>query len=98
MRASTSTPDLLVAYHLGIKDKIDVSSWGYGYGRWGGWGGGNLDVRQYKEGTMIIDLVDASTRELVWRGIGKGVVGSGSPETKIREAVTEILSNYPPVQ
>lgn len=96
MEANATSPDVLVAYHLGVKEKIDVTSWGYGYGRWGAWGGSNVDVRQYKEGTMVIDLIDASTKELVWRGVGRGAVGSGDPETKIREAVDEILSHYPP--
>lgn len=96
MYAIQLSPDLLIAYHLGVKEKIDVNSWGYGYGRWGAWGSPNVDVRQYKEGTMVIDLVDAKTKELVWRGIGKGAIGSGDPEVKIREAVTEILSMYPP--
>jgi Domain of unknown function (DUF4136) len=96
MRPSTGSPDLLVAYHMGVKDKIDVTSWGYGYGRWGALGGRNVDVHQYKEGTMVIDLVDASTKELVWRGIGTGAVERGNPEANISKAVADILSQYPP--
>ena len=54
--------------------------WGYGYGGWGGpfgygypyYGGGYAERVQYKEGTIIIDLIDPRTRTIVWRGYGVG--------------------------
>ncbi|MEN0052719.1 MAG: DUF4136 domain-containing protein [Mucilaginibacter sp.] len=60
--------------------------WGYGYrpfyggfyGGWGGWGGwgypygGGYARVPYKEGTLIIDIIDNNTRRLVWRGFGVG--------------------------
>jgi hypothetical protein len=62
--------------------------WGWGWG-WRGWyapyyafGGpfaysGGLtyeDQEHYKEGTLIIDLIDRRTRKVVWRGFGVGEV------------------------
>ena len=53
---------------------------GFGYG-WGGYGypyGGGLytgsyaDKEHYKEGTLIIDLIDSHTHKIVWRGFGVG--------------------------
>ncbi len=59
----------------------------------------SIVVGHYKEGTMIIDLVDAQKKLLVWRGIGKRVVtGKGDFEEKVREAVQKILEEYPPKQ
>ena len=92
----SDTPDLFIAFHSGVKDKIDVTSWGYRYGRWGGLRGRNIAVHQYKEGTIVIDLIDASTKELVWRGVGKGEVGGGDPAARVKDAVSEILAKYPP--
>jgi hypothetical protein len=57
--------------------------WGYRpfygyYGGWGGWGypyggfGGGYARVPYKEGTLIIDIIDRNTRRLVWRGFGVG--------------------------
>lgn len=52
----------------------------YGWGRWGygGWGpgwydyGGPAYVRQaYGDGTVVIDMVDAKTHNLIWRGAVK---------------------------
>ncbi|NCD71551.1 DUF4136 domain-containing protein [Mucilaginibacter agri] len=49
--------------------------WG-GYGPWGygGWGYGPTYAvpENYKEGTIIIDLIDRKTRQIVWRGFGVG--------------------------
>ncbi|MGN8072031.1 DUF4136 domain-containing protein [Mucilaginibacter sp. 22184] len=50
--------------------------YGY-YGGWGGWGypygyGGTYARVPYKEGTLIIDLIDRNTGRIVWRGFGVG--------------------------
>ncbi|MEO8886053.1 MAG: DUF4136 domain-containing protein [Mucilaginibacter sp.] len=63
---------------------------GYGWGGWDAWGyrpyyyaygdpfmyGGALSMgkEHYKEGTIIIDLIDRRTRQVVWRGFGVGEV------------------------
>lgn len=54
--------------------------WGWGWYRpyWGGYGytyyGGSTAVgkEHYKEGTVIIDLIDTRTHKIVWRGFGVG--------------------------
>lgn len=51
--------------------------WGYGFGYspfYGGWGygGGYSQKVHYKEGTIIIDLIDTKTNTIVWRGYGVG--------------------------
>ena len=54
-------PDLLIAAHTGVKDKVQVSSYGYGYAPYyhrGYWGASQTTVHQYEEGTLIIDIVD----------------------------------------
>ncbi len=98
-----TAPDLLAVFHIGVQDKIQVTNWGYHYSNyyWGGYGGQQMDVYQYQEGQMIIDLVDAKSMDLVWRGSGTGVVDSSnkSPEEMqalIDDVVAKILANYPP--
>jgi len=45
---------------------------------------------------LIVDLVDARTRKLVFRGLGKGVVGGPQENAaKIREAVATMFAAYP---
>ncbi|RYZ97374.1 MAG: DUF4136 domain-containing protein, partial [Sphingobacteriaceae bacterium] len=45
---------------------------GFGYGGWGG--GGFAERVPYREGTIIIDLIDRKTGKMVWRGYGVGEV------------------------
>ena len=104
-----SDPDVIVIYHAGTQDKVDITDYGYsyGYGRYGGvYGGrygaagGGISTYHYTEGTLIIDIIDASTKQLAWRGSGTGVLEDNpSPEQiteNINKAVAAILSQYPP--
>lgn len=77
---------------------------GYWGGPWEGyWGAPMYDETRsinYKVGTLQIDLIDATTDKLVWRGSAEQVVDNDvSPEKRraqIFEAVGKILSDYPP--
>lgn len=98
---NAENPDILLTFHIGLQDKINVTDYGYrySYDYWG-WGNRSIDVYQYTEGTLVIDIVDANTKELVWRGSGtKTVDESSSPEkveATINTAVAGILSKFPP--
>lgn len=98
MTIDTDAPDLLVAYYAGVESKVDVTDWGYRY--YGGWYGRDVDVYQYDEGSIVLDMVDTSTNELAWRGVVSDVVsGQQSPEQRqqhINEAAAVLLSNFPP--
>ncbi|MBD3258512.1 DUF4136 domain-containing protein [candidate division GN15 bacterium] len=85
--------DLLVAYHAGVKDKIDVNVWGYRYGpRWS-----RATVRHYKEGTLVIDFIDREKKQAVWRGWATGVLSRDDrPQEAINDVVGRILEKYPP--
>ena len=67
--------------------------WGYPY-----WGTG-VDVQQYREGVLAIDVFDAKTHRAVWHGwarkplSGKDMEQSGQ---SIREAVDAVLAKFPP--
>lgn len=56
------------------------------------------DVRQYTEGTLNVDLVDARLKQLVWEGIAVGTVGRADPQRRgeqIDTAVAAIFASYP---
>lgn len=101
---AASNPDLLVAYSTRTNQKTQVvdsgyNAYGYGYRGWRGdyWRPSTIDVYQYQEGTLIVDLIDAKAKRLVWRGKATGVVGDYADADKlINEAVTEMFVNYPP--
>jgi hypothetical protein len=105
-------PDFLVGWHASVKEKMDIQTinnyygygpgWGYNY--YGGPGPGFSDTYTYyyEEGTLILDIIDPKTHELIWRGTAKAVVDeNASPEqrtTKINKAVDMILAKFPPIQ
>jgi hypothetical protein len=102
---TSNNPDFLIAEHLGKKDKVQVTNWGYGYGPhggyWGGyWGPGGTSTYEYEEGSLILDFVDAKSNKMIWRGVAKAEIDNvDTPEKKeklINEAVQEILKNFPP--
>lgn len=74
--------------------------WGPGWG-WGGpwgWGGNYTSVSTSTEGTLYIDLIDAGKKELVWQGVGQGVLSlqHEKKQERINEFVKEIIAQFPP--
>jgi hypothetical protein len=78
-----------------------------GWGRWGwngwgpGWWGWNGGMRQYRQeqyqsGTVVVDMVDARTRKLVWRGAVQDAINNPTrigPE--LTREVNRILEKFP---
>jgi hypothetical protein len=96
---STDNPDFLIALHSATKEKTDVTDWGYGYGGWYG-GYRDIDVSQYTEGTIFVDIVDPESRNLVWRGTATSAVDdSASPDKQnqqFAQIAARLFSNFPP--
>lgn len=107
--AKSETPDFLVNIFTEANKEVNVSNyagwggwgWGYGWGPgWGGWGpgwGGNY-VSTHTEGTLYIDVIDASKKELVWQGVGTGVLTKNRDKKQelINEFVQKIMQQFPP--
>ena len=107
----SSTPDFLVNIFTKANKEVNVSNWG-GYGGWGygygwggygwggpwGWGGGYNSVSTQTEGTLYIDVIDAAKKELVWQGVGTGVLTQNRDEKqkRINEFVEKIIAQFPP--
>lgn len=100
--ADASDPDLVIFYHVGVEDKVDVTDWGYSYastGRYWGWNTRNVDTYSYQEGTLIVDFVDARSKVLVWRGTAQTVLEDLTPEESdqaIKDIIKEVMTLYPP--
>ena len=102
MTLVTNNPDVYLVYHTGIEDKVNVTDWGYSYSDYyWGYGGRDITVTNYQQGTLIIDFIDAREKELVFRVSGQKTLDSSPPspekqEKTIRKAVEAMLSLYPP--
>lgn len=99
--------DFHITYQVGSKEKLDVQSYhttfGY-YPCWGcygpGFGGSDIYVRQYTEGSFMLDVIDPASQQLIWRGVAaRRLQGSGTPQERdlfISEVVSAILADFPP--
>ena len=101
---ASDSPHLIVMTHGRLDTRTSVDTTSFGYGGYYGWGGGmatsSTTVREIPVGTILVDLVDAGTNKLVWRGTGTDVV-SDKPEkneAKINKLIPKMFKSYPPVK
>lgn len=105
----SANPDLIVNAIIILKDKKQVTAnnnyYGYGgYYRSYGWGGGmgsgttTYSVQEYKDGSLIIDVIDSKTKTLVWEGIGNKEVDKplSDPDTQVPAIISQIMASFPP--
>ena len=98
----TSDPNIVVYPHVVLSEQTQLNTMnmgGYGYRGWGGMGGGmaTTTVQKIPIGTLVIDLVDPNTKEMVWRGTASDQVSnSGESQGKIDEAMQKLFANFPP--
>jgi hypothetical protein len=106
--------DLYVGYGMIDKTHSQIythnDGWGWGGGRfgWRYWRYGaawpmtvQRRIETYTDGTVVVNLVDAKTRQVVWQGEAPGVVNIpvDNPVRATKEvdaAVTKLFTKYPP--
>ncbi|QQX79095.1 DUF4136 domain-containing protein [Shewanella sp. KX20019] len=109
---SADKADVLVNYLTKVDKKINVDSFNtnYGYNPYyygAGWSRGGMGmghtqttVREYEVGTLIVDLVDAKSAKLMWRGsVADTVRDKDTPEERVEvvnTAIGALMQNYPP--
>ena len=89
--AAAGKADFLVAYNATTRTRRSLQGFGYGPTRWAG---GRIDVQEQTEGTLIVDLVDAGTNTLFWRGSASGTLQPKDAEKKIKGAVGKLMKQY----
>lgn len=99
--SANTQPDFYVAYHIGVKDMTKGSSTQHYIGDFAhGTYTTTSDIQPYKEGGLLIDIVDAASKQLAWRGSGVAEVDPGmAPEERdelINQVVRAMFSHFPP--
>jgi Domain of unknown function (DUF4136) len=97
VRAVTGPPDLLVHYHASVNQRMDVYEADSRYGYSADW---QPRVNSYDQGTLVIDIVDAKTNKVVWRGWAQdtmdGVIDNQQRlEKQVDEGVTKMMLMLP---
>ena len=101
LEADSPAADLLMTWHLVTEERTDVrtyNSMSY-YNCWRcGPTVSDVTVRQYTQGTFIVDMIDPATRRSVWRSIIQSRLEAqpAPTEERRREAAAAIFADFPP--
>lgn len=95
-------PDVLVAYHAAFDRNLQVTGLASGWGgyRYGGYRTGSARAEETLVGTLIVDIVDARTRTIVWRGSAtRDIDVNARPDKRdenINKTAAKLFKHYPP--
>lgn len=106
-KETTADPDVVLDYFPVYRNRAYRTHTSVGVGGgWGyGWGWrtrvGTTQTHHYKEGTIVLQVVDFKSNKLIWEGVAEGALTdvNSSPEDAeeaIGRAVKDLLSNFPP--
>src|SRR5271156_5023987 len=92
--SESENPDIILTANGGMKQQTSYSAMGM---RGFGGGMGTITPEQNVIGTMIVDLYDAKTKSLVWRGIAQDTLSnSGDKNSKlVSKAVVKMFKQWP---
>lgn len=96
--------DMFLVWHLVTQEKTDVRTYNnasyYNCWRCGSSMSSNISVRQYTEGTFIVDMIDPVRNRSVWRStIQSRLKSKPDPqesEQRRQEAVRAVFARFPP--
>src|ERR1700730_19352839 len=91
----------IVAIEMTRKQQtLDTFYNGFGGGwRWGGgFGDATTTVENYKVGTLVVDLFDANSKKLVWRGSSSDTLSDKSDKNikNLDKGVQKMFNHFPP--
>ena len=98
LNAKRITGDLLIGFTLARDSVLTDQEISQNYGIAPGLSGNKDKMNVYEKGTVIIDVADAETRTLVWRGALLALPSSDIPEDvrreKIKQSVKILIDNF----
>jgi len=103
----SDAPDLLINFFVNTEDRLDIRSVptsagprGYRRGRYSTWRGYRTTVREYTQGMLNIDLVDAAKNMLVWEGVAQDRLRNDVrdiTQEQIDQVVSQMMAKFMPV-
>jgi len=99
-KVDSDKADLYVAYQASINQEKQWNAYGTGGGlRWGG-GMATAQSSTISVGTLVLDMYDPSTKQLVWTGRATKTLDPGANQEKrqknLDKAMQKLLKNFPP--
>ena len=101
--AEGTAPDLAIEYEAAKSEKLKNNPFriGVGVGSYGSSGGGSVGVgssgvKEVKEGSLVVHVVDHARKAEVWRGsIARELGKKGVQPELVQAAVTELFRDFP---
>jgi hypothetical protein len=108
-KAVEADPDAIVVVHGATEKQKELNTFysggmygGYGYRGWGaagmGMGTSHTSVSEFTVGTLVVDIFDAKSKQLLFRGTAQDEL-SDKPEKntkKLAKASDKMFKNFPP--
>jgi len=94
-RKVQENPGCYVIYQASVKEQRGLQVWGSG-GRFFG-GMASVDVKTVLNGMLVVDIGDAATRQVIWRGVARDTV-SDKPEKnqkKLAKVMEKMFRDLP---
>jgi hypothetical protein len=98
-KTDSDKADLLVAYQVAVDQQKQWNAYGMGGGiRWGGMATATSST--INVGTLVLDMYDPATKELVWKGSATKTLDPSKDQEKnqknLDKAMQELLKDFPP--
>lgn len=101
---ASANADVLVAYHASFDTNLRINGFSSGWGgyRFGGNRSGTATAEEFMIGTLAVDMVDATTKTIVWRGMATKEIdvkaNAAKRDKNINKAAEKMFKNYPPTK
>jgi hypothetical protein len=99
-KATGDKADLYIGYQTAVDQQRQWTGYGMGGGwRWGG-GMAQATSSTINIGTLVVDMYDPSTKQLVWTGTATNTLDPSSNQDKneknLNKAMTKLFKRFPP--
>jgi hypothetical protein len=87
-------PDLILLASGGMRQQTSYSAWGM---RGIGGGMGGITPQQNVEATLVVDLHDAKSQALIWRGIAQDTLSNNGDKNQkmVQSAISKMFKQWP---
>ena len=98
-KTDSDKADLYIEYQTAVHQETQWDAWG---SRAFGMGSASWTSSTISVGTLVLDMYDPGTKQLVWTGSATNTIDAGSNHEKhmkkLDKAMAKLLKNYPPNQ
>jgi hypothetical protein len=99
-KTDSEKADLLVGYQVAVDKEKQWNAYGMGGVRFGGMGSASATSSTISTGSLVLDMYDPTSKQLVWTGTATKTLDPSSNQEKnqknLDKAMAKLLKNYPP--